>query len=322
MEKYTECTAFEAAAMWDLHRSKPEDYTGLILVVDLDRANAGICRCESGRLPRQQWCSQSGVSQDYFLTLVRDRFACCANESALANMLYGGISNTQWVRAQKGYLRSGKTMDLPLPAVVIDGKPVNLTCAGLDEIYGWHWADATRKVLEEAKAQLAGEPARILPVGRLARVFLAEYLIRETFLDIPLVDDPRLRLWAPDEDPAAAVSKGMELYQSAISKSQLLEHTVMVQTQRRQNDQLKPALLTLAKKGTSYEQLKQISYTDKIYVGSDKSLTLYADSQSLSIALPSGSGNILALGLGVVQQKLMLFIRDGSRIGKIPLDLT
>ncbi len=323
MNKNTECTAFEAAAVWDLHRSRSEDYTGLLLVVDLDRADVSICRCKSGELPRQQWCRQSGISQEYFLTLVRDRFPNCSDEAAMANLLYGGISNANWVRAQKAYLRSGKTMDLPLPSVVVDGNAVTLTCAGLDEIYNRYWADATRKTLEEAKAQLAGAAARIVPVGRLARLFLAEYLIRQVFLEMPLLDDPSLRRWELNEDPSSAVSKGMELYRSISSNPQILEHTVMVQIQRRKGDCLKSELLTLAKKGTSYEQLEQVSYTDDIYMGGDMSLTLFADSQPYNINLPIGSAALtIGLGLGVEQQKLTLFLRGRSKITKIPLDLT
>lgn len=322
MNNPTQCTPFEAAALLELHRGKPEDYTGLILVVDLDRADAGICRCESGQLPRQQWCSCSGVSQNYFLSLVQEYFGGCANESAVADLLYRGISNAQWIRGQKAYLRSGRAMDLQLPPVMMDGRAVNLTCANLDALYTRHWADATRKVLTAAKAELAGENARILPVGRLARLFLAEYLIRETFLEIPLMDDPCLRLWAPEEDPAEAIRQGTELYRNLSSKPRILECAIMVQIQRRQGDQLKPELLTLAKKGTAYEKLKQITYTDKIYVGSDQTLTLFADSQPFSLDLPANSGGVVALGLAAEQDKLSLIIRSGSSTSKIPLTLS
>lgn len=321
MNKNTQCTDFEAAAVWNLHRSGSEDYTGRILVVDLDRADAGICRCESGQLPRQQWCSQNGVTGDYFLTLVRERFPGCTNEAATADMLYGSIAGANWVRAQKAYLRSGRTTDLPLPSVVTDGNAVTLTCAGLDEIYNRRWADATRRVLEAAKTQLAGAAVRIVPVGRLARLFLAEYLIREAFLEMPMLDDPSLCLWGPGEDPSAAVRQGAELYRTISSKPQTLEHTIMVQTLRRQGDDLMPELLTLARKGASYEQLAQVSYTNKIYVGGDTDLTLFIDSQPRTIPLPGGSGYTLELGLGAQDQDLILHLRRSGNTAKIPLDL-
>lgn len=321
MNKNTQCTPFEAAALWDLHRSGAGDYTGMILVVDLDRADAGICRCERGELPRQQWCSRNGVSEDFFLTLVRDRFPGCADQAVTANLLYGGIANANWIRPQKAYLRSGKAADLPLPSVAVDGSAVTLTCADLDGIYNRHWADATRRALADAKVQLAGTAPRIVPVGRLARLFLAEYLIREAFLEMPLLDDPSLRSCGPGEDPSAAVRDGTELYRSISSKPQVLEHTVMVQTQRRQGDRVQPELLTLARKGTSYEQLAQVTYANKIYLGSDTSLTLFADSQPITVPIPGSAGGTVEPGLGVENEKPVLFLRSGSRIAKIPLDL-
>lgn len=316
--KQTPCTAFEAAVAWEQHRGGLQGNTGLVLVVDLDRGDAGICQWERNALPRQQWCCQGGIQADFFQTLVQRRFPDCADPAALASLLYEAAADPAWTRAQKAYLRSGRTMALSLPSVAAQGTAVSLTCAELDEIYHSEWADVTRKSLEAAKTHLAGQTARIVPVGRLARLFLAEYLIRETFLAMPLLDDPILRLWTPEEDPSQVIRQGMEHYRS--SQPQLLAQSIFVQVQRRQGDSLKPELLTLAKQGTGYKQLARASYTGPVYLGTEDTLTLFADSQPHCVSLPAGLGPVVELGLAVYDRKLTLCLRKGNRVTRIPLD--
>lgn len=329
MSQKNECTPFEAASAWLLHRDGSEEYNGLILVMDLDHAGAGLCRCQPGTPPVQLWEAPGSVNVSFFSEAAR-HWMSGAPEAEAAEALRAALSDPKWLRSQKAFLRGRKASDVPLPSLVLGNQVISLSCTALDSLLAQHWDEPLARMLAQAKEQLARQdgalPLRILPMGSLARLFLAEYRIREAFLEMPMLPDPLIRACGDGEDPARIADLGRELYRTMLRKPQVLPVTLRLQVQHRVGASLKPELLTLAEKDTAYDTLQNVTYVGPILIGPEDDLTIFADSQMHRISpgfLRFPDGNPFAcveVGVGMRNDTLTLFLRgSGSTRVQIPL---
>lgn len=320
MTENTVCTFSEAAAAWEMCRGEGENYHGLILTVDLDRVGAGLCLCRSEQPPQLLWES-SAADVLWYTQADREFLKDCTEDTAVEALVREG-NNSDWNRIQKNYLRLAKRTDFPLPPLVVDGREYTLTCAELDGLLLRYWDESMSRVLSQAKEQMERLdkelPRRILPVGALARLFLAEYRIRAAFLEMPLLPDPLIRTWGDKEDPAQIVEKGKQLYHDLTAKLKTLPFTLRLQVQRLVEGELKPELLTLAEKDTPYDQLQEVAYVGPIVIGPEDDLVLFADSQMQRIApgflrfKPEQRVYCVEAGVGMYREKLSLHLRDGD----------
>lgn len=319
MAETRKCTFSQASALWEMNRDT--DFQGLILTVDLDRAGAGLCLCRRGALPQLLWEEPGTLDASWFPEASRTFFKEYPRETAAA--LLRQAKGSGWISAQKNYYRSGKEMLVSLPPVVVEDRSCTILCETLDRLLATCWDDAIFRVLQQAKKQLDLQeenlPRRILPVGALARLYLAEYRLREFFLEMPLPPDPLIRTWGVGEDPSQVVEAGMELFRQQEQAQRVLPFSLRLQTLCMVGDRLESRLLTLAGKNTPYESLGKVSYVGPIVVGPEDGLVLFADSQIYRIQPgflrfgPDHPYRCVKVGLGIYQEKLSLFLRDGGQ---------
>lgn len=321
MDNQAICTAYEAAAAWDLSRGDSGNFDGLILVVDLDQGSAGLCRCAPGQPPVQTWAHSGSLSGSFFRDAVWTLLPGCSSpegERLLRESLTGMIGS----RAQKNFIRFERSEDLQLPDVVLDGQVYQPTCAGLAEVFGRSHEQPLRQMLGEAKAeldrQLGDGSWRVLPTGELAGLYMAEYLVRETFLKKPMLPDDRLRLCTGREDPARIAEQGYQLYRQNYSREKTIGKHLQLQVLRRTAGGTASELLTLARGDSTYSELRQVRYVGPICIADGEPLTLYADSDRhrLSVPagglIPAGALGCVEVGIGAEDEALYLSVRNQS----------
>lgn len=322
MEKQTICTAYEAVATWDLSRGDSADFKGMLLVLDLDRGSAGLCQCTPDQPPVQVWEYAGSLSGSFFRDAVWTLMPGCASadgERVLRESLTGRFS----ARAQKNYIRSQKTQDMDLPEVLVDGQVYPMTCAGLNEVFDHTHRQALERMLAEAKAELerrgAEKNCRLVPVGELAGLYTAEYMVRETFLEMPRVEDARLRMHGKRENPARIVEQGYQTYRQQYSREKTIGKHLRIQVLRRKGAGVAPELLILAKSDSTYSQLCQnVTYVGPICIVDGEPLTLYADSNLHRISLPAGvissagQPDCVEVGIEAEDEELYLSVRNRS----------
>lgn len=319
MDNQTICTAYEAVAAWDLSRSDSTGFEGHILVMDLDRGGAGLCQCSSDQPPKQIWEYPASLTGSFFQDAVWTLLPGCSSlhgAQALRESLTGFFGS----RIQKNYIRSGRVQNLQLPEVSLDGQVYSMTCTELANIFNHSHAPALRQMLSEARAELTrcagAENCRLVPVGELARLYLAEYMVRETFLEMPFLPDTRLRLYLRLEDPARIAEQGCQIYQQQYRRDKTIAKLLQLQVLRRTQSGSTPELLTLVKNGSLYSQLSPINYVGPICIVNRTSLTLYADTDPHHIPLPAevfqSSGPLVCVEVGVTAEddELYLVIRN------------
>lgn len=333
MEKTAICTSYEAAALWELERSNARDFDGLVLILDMDRAAFGICRCRPDKLPVQvKTVIGSAGGGSFFREVVTALLPDCADPEGLARTLYDSVQDPAWVRAQKNYLRSGGTVDIPLPSLVAEGQVCSMTCAALDDFFKKTRRELLTDMIARAKDRIrileAEDTCRIVPVGELARLFLAEYLIREAFLPMPLLPDDRLRTCTAQEDPAGIYEQGFALYRNAMETPRMLDSTLRLQVLRRNGAKLSPELLPLAESGTAYQALENVRYVGPVCVSEQSGLTLFANDRMHRLAIPDGllptgsAMSFLETGVGISGDRPTLMLRSSDgRTAQIPLDM-
>lgn len=325
MEKQTICTAYEAAAAWDLSRDNSEDFNGMIMVMDMDRGSAALCRCTPGQPPVQVWEYTGRLSGSFFRDAVWTLLPGCASpvgEKLLRESLTGLFGS----RVQKNYIRSGRSQNLDLPEVVVDGQVYPLTCADLTEVFDRSHRQNLERMLSEARAELnrqgAEENCHLVLVGELAGLYTAEYMVREAFLERPLLLDDRLRMHGKGEDPARIVELGYQIYRRQYSREKTIGKCLRLQVLRRKGTGEASELLTLAKSESTYSQLRQnVAYVGPVCIVDGEPLTIYADSDLHRISLPAGvlsnAGQLGCVEVGVegVDEELYLLVRNQS--GKV-----
>lgn len=322
MEKQTICTAYEAAAAWDLNHDNSFDFDGMLLVLDLDRGSAGLCRCTPGEPPVQVWEHVGSLSGSFFRDAVWTLMPGCACVDA-ERLLRESLTGLFGSRAQKNYIRSSRSQDLDLPEVLADGQVYPLTCAGMTEVFDRSHRQALERMLSEAKAELdrqgAEETCRLVPVGELAGLYTAEYMVRETFLERPLLPDDRLRAHGKRETHARIVEHGYQIYRQQYSREKSIGKYLRLQVLRRKGTSVASELLTLAKSDSTYSQLRQnVAYVGPICIVGGEPLTLYADSDLHRVALPAevrssdGQLDCVEVGVEAVDEELYLSIRNRS----------
>lgn len=329
MEQQTICTAYEAAAAWDLSRDDSIEFEGLLLVLDLDHGSAGLCQHRSGQSPEQVWEYPGSLSSSFFRDAVWVLMPGCSSPNG-AQQLRESLTGLFGSRSQKNYFRAGRTEDLSLPDVVLEGQVYSMTCAGLAEVFEHSHGQALRQMLSEARAELSRRGAeancRILPVGELAKLYIAEYMVRETFLARPLLTDDRLRLCVGREDPAQIVEQGYEIYRQKYSPEKAIGKHLRLQVLRRTGSGAVSELLTLATGDRTYSQLRQIQYVGPICIADDEPLTLYVDSELLRISIPpdvlrsTGPLRCAEIGIGAEDENLYLSLRfSGGSTSRLAL---
>lgn len=322
MEKQTICTAYEAVAAWDLSRGDSTDFNGMLLVLDLDCGSAGLCRCTPGQPPVQIWEYTGSLSGSFFRDAVWVLMPGCASPDG-EKLLRESLTGLFGSRIQKNYIRSYRDQDLDLPEVLVDGQVYQMTCAGLTEVFDRSHRHALEQMLAEAKAELGRQGAeatcRLVPVGELAGLFTAEYMVRETFLERPLLLDDRLRMHAKRENSARIVEQGYKTYRQQYSREKTIGKYLRLQVLRRKGAGVASELLTLAKSDSTYSQLRQnVAYVGPVCIVDGEPLTLYADSSLHRISLPAGvlssAGQLDCVEVGVeaVDEELYLSVRNQS----------
>ena len=207
-------TAFECAAAYALCRERERSGQGLsgwLLVLDLDRCEAGLCTCKaSGSILLTGSVQVDGPPPDSFLSEL-ERLA-----GADARAQFAGQKD----RVQRVYRRYKRLLEEQGADPKVYG---GVTCSQLEEAFS-KTGDALRRLFSEAEKLLGGNQAdeselRILLMGAMAGNYLAKYLARKHF--DALSPDPFLPdalFWPPDgddgEDPALFAEKGRELYET------------------------------------------------------------------------------------------------------------
>lgn len=329
MERQTICTAYEAAAAWDLSRHDSGNFEGMLLVLDLDRGGAGLCQCRSGQPPVQVWEHAGSLRGSFFRDAVWTLMPGCSSPNA-AQELRESLTGLFGARSQKNYLRSFRARDMDLPEIALDGQVYPLTCSAVAEVFERTHAQALGRMLTASKEELekrgAEENCRIVPVGELARLYLAEYMVRETFLARPLLKDDRLRLCDGQEDPARIVELGYQLYSRKYHREKTVGKQLRLQVLRRNGSGTTSELLMLAGSGSTCSQLRQPTYVGPICIARGEPLILYADSELHRMSVPEELlGDVGALNwveVGVMAEDEALYLAVRNQIGKMArLDL-
>ena len=329
MKTPTECSVFTAAVLYDLHRRGASADTGLTLAVDLDRAGACICRRETDGSVTELW-SHPGIDlPPFFPALARHIAPEYPEPEALSAALYAAAPG--WARAQRSFIRNPQT-ELSVPPVMAQTPEIPIKT--LAELFESQWAGPIRQTLDAAWTQLqamAQPTPRILPFGTLARLFSAEYLIRQRLSPGAgaLLPMPALAACASDEDPAGFVDAGRAIRTELAAKARSLDAALMLQVHRRSPDGLVSELLTLAEQDTPYDRLRQVRYSAPILVDAGEPLVIFSGSNMHRFPLPrhifgDGQASVrLQVGLGLQDDApaLMLQLPDGSCTA-LPANLT
>lgn len=326
MNKQGACTALQAAALYDLHCRGAVGDGGLTLVVDLDSAGCCICRREADGTVTPVWERTGSPLPPFFRTLAQELMPEEPDPTALAGSLLAAAPS--WTRGLRSHVRNPQPgMVLPLATLGIPSISVGRVTA----LFSRHWEAPIRQALAEARTFLSDQAPRIVPIGTLAQLFTAEYLIRCQFYPgtgalLPVL--PGLARCAPGEDPARFIPEGHKIWQELTAKAHTLSATVMLQVRRRSPEGLVSELLTLAEQDTPHEQLRQARYTEAVYVDIREPLVIFFGSKMHRITLPGdtfGKGKPAALakvGLGLQDDRPALMLGlDGTEI-PVPLDLT
>jgi hypothetical protein len=173
---------------------------------------------------------------------------------------------------------------------------------------------------------------RILPFGALARLFIAEYQIRQRFFPGPAALFPvlpGLAACAPGEDPDQYVREGQAIWEELAAKARSLEAAVMLQVLRRSDDGPVSELLTLAEQNTPYDRLGQVQYSAPVFVDIQEPLVIFYGSKMHRVTIPYGTlgkgRNAVRteVGLGIQDDcpTLMLRLPEGE-CAAVPLELT
>lgn len=323
MEQQTICTAYEAAAAWDLSRDGSRDFEGMLLVLDLDRGGAGLCRCHPDQAPAQVWEHTGTLSGSFFQDAVWTLMPGCASADG-ARALRESLTGLMGKRPQKNYLRSGRTRDMDLPEIELDGQVYSVTCGALAAELERTHGPALSRMLAEAREELerrgAAENCRILPVGELANLYMAEYMVRETFLVMPMLEDNRLRLCTGREDPARIVEQGYQVYSRNYGQEKNIGKHLLLQVLRRNGAVTASELLTLARNDSTYSQLRQAAYVGPICITPGEPLIVFADSEMHRMPVPaeilSHDGGLSCVEVGIVAENEALYLAVRNQSGR------
>lgn len=339
MSNQNVCTAFEAAAIWDLSRSGDDRYDGLTLVLDMDHASAGICQCTQDKPPRQLWEHTGNQTRSFFRDAIWTLLPGCSSPEA-EHILYQSLTDICGSRAQKKYLQATKPKDFPLTQILVDGREYSMTCNTLEEVFNRTFLEPLNQMLDAALAELdtrgAKDTCRIIPFGTLADLYLAEYTVRTRFFQIPTAPNSRLRLCSIGESHAEIVQKGTDLYRQSFSKEKRLKFDIYLHLLHRidkNNHQpgsidlsYKTELIPLAKRDSLCSSLATVNYFGPIGIVTGVDLPIYADTEKIPVRLPrtimNASGmTLLEAGIGADDEELFLYLRNPSsgKTDRIPL---
>lgn len=271
-------TAFEYAAAYALCRErerKGEGLSGWLLVLDLDRFEAGLCACEAaGFIDLKGDVRVDGSPPGSFLREL-ERLAGAEARARFAEQ------EKQVKKIYKKYLLGGKETDREVYGGV--------TCSLLEQAFS-QTAAALRRLLPAAEdlyrqKKVEESHLRILMIGDMARNYLAEYLVRKQFSRDPFGDDPIY--WTPPdekEDPALFVRVGRELYEAGkVRESRPVGCRVVLTLLDREGGR---AAVELARPEQSLAELEPPSYSPPFLCCSEEPISLEVDGARREIPIP------------------------------------
>lgn len=296
-------TPYEAAAAWDACRSRDwgeAAYAGDLLVLDLDRGGAGVCRCAG----------------DGHIELLGETQA-----EAIPNWFHHvGVrweEDPRRERMFRSYLRGKGRLDPPV-CTLPDRR--TLSCSELEEQFQSYTGPALSVLLERTGTLLEvmgidQTAMRILLVGALAPVVLAEHPIRAYFSGDPFLPDARFAV-LEGADPAEIVAQGMALYAAgAVEHRRLLGHDVALCLLEGWGFGLpvRPVERTLARRDTTLEELAKPTFTEPFFLDAGEPLRVVVDGEKCDLFQAAFPKGLLALpvqaGLRADETGMFLVLR-------------
>ena len=270
-------TSYEAAAAWEACRSRDRGeplFQGDLLVLDLDRGGAGLCRCAGDGGIRLAGETPAEPIPNCF-----DRLGVCWGEDPRRN------------RTVRSYLRGRGRID---PPVLTLPSRLTITCSDLEERFQKDTGGALDGLLDRAEALLERlgtdrETLRILPVGALAAVILAEHRIRARFSADPFLPDPRF-VDLEGIDPGEVVALGLARYRAGeVEQRRLLGHDVSLCLLEGWGFGLpvRPVEQPLARRDTPLEDLATPAFTSPFYLDAGDPLQVVVDGVKHTLSRPA-----------------------------------
>lgn len=292
-------TSYQCAAAADVccRRENGEPLAGRLLVLDLDHCAAGLCSCTDQGVIAQE-AELPGVGEPSFFP-------------ALANALGGTAEQwlQQWLRqeqrsarAYSNYLRARRAMDPVLLEAEGGGA---LHCRQAEELFA-PAAAQLETLLGSVDALLAQrqvdmDALRILLIGRHARVFPAEAVVRVHFGGSAVMPDLRFVPHRDELPPDGYVQRGQALYAAKRVEDVLLfGHDVGLALQERlPSGELQQRTEPLALAKTPLEELQRPAYCPPFYAKGAQALQLVVDGAVRGLPLPFTPGAVVQAAVTV-----------------------
>ena len=267
MAEATKRTAYEAVAAWDACRSRDRGeppFAGDLLVLHLDVGGAGVCRCAGDGHIELLGETQGAPIPD---------FSACLGIPWEKDPARDRILRT--------YLRGKGRLDLP-GGSRLDQRTIR--CSEVEQLFEEHISPALSNLLERTgelldRLGIDRLALRILPVGPLAGVILAELRVRAYFSADPFLPDARFAD-LEGADPAAIVVQGMALYEAGtVEPRTLLGHDISLCLLESWGFGLpaRPVERPLARRDTPLEELAKPTFTESFFLEVGDSIRVKVD---------------------------------------------
>ena len=303
MAEATKRTSYEAAAAWDTCRSRDRGeapFAGDLLVLDLDLGGAGVCRC---------------AGNGHIELLGETQGAPIPDVSACLGIPWE--KDPAWDRTLRVYLRGKGRLDPPV-GTLPDQRTIH--CSEVERLFEDHIGPALSNLLERTgelldRLGIDRLALRILPVGALASMVLAEHRIRANFSADPFLPDARFAD-LEGADPAAIVAQGMALYAAGtVEPRKLLGHDVALCLLEGWGFGLpvRPVERPLAKRDTPLEELAKPTFTEPFFLDAGEPLRVVVDGEKYDLFQAAFPKGLLALpvqaGLRADETGMFLVLR-------------
>lgn len=199
------------------------------------------------------------------------------------------------------------------------------SCRALVELYEKNYESSAKELIRWTKFT-AGNDINIALIGKMSAFFPAEYTIKKALYPMPFL--PVDTFFAVDvlTDTVALAKKGEEICLCIEKEKKILHHNVMIRYKRLAGTELLDWPVPLAKKGDSYETLKNPRFTDTVIAHALDSIVLLANEIPYTLKYPKSifpSGNITAkvqFALGIENDVPKLIVKNENKFTMLDID--
>lgn len=201
-----------------------------------------------------------------------------------------------------------------------------ICCSNLVQIFDRDYKGSIEQVINEVREN-APESTNIVLAGRLAAFYPAEHTVKKAITPMPFL--PVDNFYVSDllcVDSQELIQKGKAVAEALEKDKKSVCHNVMLQLKRLSGDGPVDWLMLLAKKGDSFDSLKNSKYSDEVIVHALDPIVVFSDSTQYTLKLPRKiftRGNVTAkvqFAIDIDNEVPKLAIKNGDKITMLDID--